>query len=105
MIPDIRPAILAETESGPLCATHHLVDIRAISRTTGIFHPSHVAHWVHPTQLFPLEEGFPADLRDPLTDPDLRFAFDPLGAFQPLRAAAQQRRSQHQDRLCAADAL
>lgn len=86
VLPDIRPAILAETDSGPLCATHHLVDIRAISRTTGIFHPKHVAHWAHPTLLFPLDEGFPFDLRDPATDPDLRFAFHPLGVFLPLRA-------------------
>ncbi|HYP07412.1 MAG TPA: hypothetical protein VER03_14360, partial [Bryobacteraceae bacterium] len=86
VIPDIRPAILAETESGPLCATHHIVDIRSISRTTGVFHAKHVAHWAHPTLLFPLEEGFPFDLRDPLTDPDFRFAFHPLGIFLPLRA-------------------
>lgn len=86
VIPDIRPAILAETESGPLCATHHLPDIRAISMTTGIFHPKHVAHWAHPTVLFPLDEGFAFDLRNPVTDPDLRFAFHPLGVFLPLRA-------------------
>ncbi|HKY04114.1 MAG TPA: hypothetical protein VJQ56_04445, partial [Blastocatellia bacterium] len=86
VIPDIRPAILAETESGPLCSTHHLPDIRAISRTTGIFHPKHVAHWAHPTVLFPLDEGLAFDLTDPVTDPDLRFAFHPLGVFLPLRA-------------------
>ena len=86
VIPDIRPAIIAETESGPLCSTHHLPDIRAISLTTGIFHPKHVAHWAHPTVLFPLDEGFAFDLRDPVTDPDFRFAFHPLGVFLPLRA-------------------
>jgi hypothetical protein len=86
VIPDIRPAILAETESGPLCSTPHLPDIRAISLATGIFHPKHVAHWAHPTVLFPLDEGFAFDLRDPVTDPDLRFAFHPLGIFLPLRA-------------------
>lgn len=86
VIPDIRPAILAETDSGPLCATHHLPDIRAISLTTGIFHPKHVAHWAHPTVLFPLDEGFAFDMRNPLTDPDFRFAFHPLGVFLPLRA-------------------
>jgi hypothetical protein len=85
VIPDIRQAILAETESGPLCATHHLVDIRSISRTTGIFHPKHIAHWAHPTLLFPLEEGFPFNLTE-AGDPDLRFAFHPLGVFLALRA-------------------
>jgi hypothetical protein len=85
VVPDIRPAILAETESGPLCATHHLVDVRSISHTTGIFHPRHVTHWAHPTLLFPLEEGFPFELTDP-GDPDVRFAVHPLGVFLPLRA-------------------
>jgi hypothetical protein len=101
LIPDIRPAILAETESGPLCATHHLVDIRAISPTTGIFHSEHVANWAHPTSLFPLEEGFPFDLRDPLTDPDFRFAFHPLGVFLPLRA----RRTSLSDRTIKTDRI
>jgi hypothetical protein len=85
VLPDLRPTILAETESGPLCATHHLVDIRSISRTTGIFHPRHIAHWAHPTLLFPLEEGFPFDLTD-VGDPDRRFAFHPRGHFGALRA-------------------
>lgn len=83
LIPDIREAILAETESGPLCATAHLPDLRSISATTGIFHPRHVAHWAHPTLLFPLDEGYPFDLRNPATDPDLRYSFHPLGIFAP----------------------
>jgi hypothetical protein len=85
VLPDIRPAILAETESGPLCATHHLLDIRSISRATGIFHPKHVVHWAHPTLLFPLLEGFPFE-RTAAGDPDLRFAFHPLGVLLALRA-------------------
>jgi hypothetical protein len=99
VIPDVRPAILAETESGPLCSTHHLPDIRSISAASGIFHPRHVAHWAHPTLLFPLDEGFPQDLRDPVTDPDLRFSFHPTGEFQPLRA----RRPSASDRVIKTD--
>lgn len=85
VLPDIRPAILAETESGPLCATHHLADVRSIARATGIFHPHHVAHWAHPTLLFPLEEGLPFDMTD-AGDPDRRFAFHPRGHLGALRA-------------------
>ena len=86
VIPDIRPAIIAETDFGPLCSTHHLPDIRAISLTTGIFHPKHVTHWAHPTVLFPLDEGFAFDLPVPANYPEFRFAFHPLGVFLPLRA-------------------
>jgi hypothetical protein len=86
LVPDLRPAITAEIGAGPLNALHHVVDLRAISRTTGQFHAKHVFHWAHPTLLFPLEDGVPADLRDPVTDPDFRWAFHPLGRLFPLRA-------------------
>lgn len=101
VIPDIRPAILAETESGPLCETHHLVDVRSVSRTSGIFHPKHVAHWAHPTTLFPLEEGYPFGCADPHPNPDSRWAFHPLGAFLPLRV----RRPSKSDRTIKTDTV
>ncbi|MGH9360477.1 MAG: phage tail protein, partial [Thermoanaerobaculia bacterium] len=94
-LPDLTDARIAETVSGPLVVTHHTVDVRAITERTGKFHPRHVFHWLHPTLCFPLAGGTPADLRDPLTDPDLRFAFHPLGELLPLRA----RRTDERDPL------
>jgi len=86
IVPDIVPPIVGEIADGPLNELHHVVDIRAITRRTGQFHPKHVFHWVHPTLLFPLEDATPFDLRDPVTDPDFRWAFHPLGLLLPLRA-------------------
>ena len=83
--PLVRAPSLAERHQGPLGTLHMTVDARAITRTTGKYHPKHIVHWVHPTLMFPIEGGTPADLRDPATDPDLRFAFHPLGLELPLR--------------------
>jgi hypothetical protein len=86
VVPDLRPAIVAELDHGPLVTLHHAVDARAIAENTGKYHPKQVIHWAHPTQFFEVREGTPADLRDPPTDPDYRYAFHPLGEFLPLRA-------------------
>jgi Phage tail protein (Tail_P2_I) len=83
-IPRIGPAILAEQATGPLDATFHAVDSRRISLNTGRYHPKHVTHWVHPTQLFPLREGTAND-RTQLGDADLRYVFDPLRIERQLR--------------------
>lgn len=84
--PLVRAPSLAERHHGPLGTLHKTVDARAITRTTGKYHPKHIVHWVHPTVMFPINGGTPADLRDPATDPDLRFAFNPLGDEPPMRA-------------------
>jgi hypothetical protein len=86
LVPDLRPPSIAERAEGPMGTAVHAVDVRLISRFTGKYHPKHVTHWVHPTKMFQIEDGTPADLRDPATDPDLRFSFHPLGEFLPLRA-------------------
>lgn len=80
----LRPS-LAEQVDGPLGRIHRSVDGRAISRRTGKYHPMHIVHWAHPTLMCPVTGATPADLRDPLTDPDLRFAFHPLAIEAPLR--------------------
>ncbi|HEV7876495.1 hypothetical protein [Bradyrhizobium sp.] len=87
LVPDLRPPSIAERGYGPLDALMHAVDPRAISLRTGKYHPKHVVHWVHPTALFPLAYGTPADLTE-AGDPDLRYAFHPLGAQMPLRCRA-----------------
>lgn len=84
-VPLIRSATIAEQSQGPLDSLYHAVDGRLISQHTGRYHPKHLVHWVHSTLLFPVIEGTPADLRDPATGPDLRFAFHPLGLDMPLR--------------------
>lgn len=84
-IPLIRSAAIAEQGQGPLDSLYHAVDGRWISQHTGRYHPKHLIHWVHPTALFPVIGGTPADLRNPATDSDLRFAFHPLGREMPLR--------------------
>ncbi len=99
VVTDTRPAILAEIAEGPLVDSHHFVDIRAIATHTGQFHPRHATHWVHPTQLSPVEHATATDLRDPATDPDFRYAFHPLGVLLPLRA----RREHSGDRLIKTD--
>ncbi|AGP41496.1 hypothetical protein [Sorangium cellulosum] len=83
-------AILAEQTRGPLNATFHAVDPRRISASTGRYHPKHIVHYTHPTQLFPLRQGtaFDRTARDGSGDPldgDLRYAFHPLGAEAALR--------------------
>ncbi len=86
VLPELTDPRIAEKASGPLTDTAHLVDVRAIGKRTGKFHPLHVFHWAHPTRLFELDGGTPADLTDPVTDPDLRFAFHPAGEQLALRA-------------------
>lgn len=84
-LPDLRDPRIAETVSGPGVTSPHLVDVRRISKTHGKFHPLHVFHWAHPTLLFDLRKGVPAELTE-VGDPDLRYAFHPAGVFQQLRA-------------------
>ncbi|NMO15417.1 hypothetical protein HPC49_12790 [Pyxidicoccus fallax] len=95
VLPDVRSPLLSETSTGPLDATHHAVDVRAVSWTTGRYHPRHVTHWLHPTRMFPVERGTAAyvgDHGDPTAsnnpggmDPDWRYAVHPLGRSQALR--------------------
>lgn len=89
-VTDLRPAALAESASGPLDAAFHAVDLRSISATSGRYHPQHVVHWTHPTQLFPVREGVASertrrDVNGAVTDPDLRYAVHPLGLMSALR--------------------
>ena len=84
VVPDLRPAIVAEQADGPLDAMFHAVDVRRISATTGRRHPKHVAHWLMPTTTFPLAGATAHDRSLPLSD--RRFTFDPLGVRRPLRA-------------------
>ena len=84
VLPDLRPAVVAEQATGPLDALFHAVDVRRISARTGRHHPRHVAHWLHPTTTFPLAEATAVDRT--LPDSDVRFAMHPLGVRQPLRA-------------------
>ena len=84
VVPDLRPAIVAEQATGPLDALHHALDVRRISARTGRFHPRHVAHWLQPTVTFPLREATAVDRSGAGTD--ARFAIDPLGVRRPLRA-------------------
>jgi hypothetical protein len=85
IVPRIQRPSLAEQVEGPLGRLHRSVDARAISATTGKYHPKQMVHWAHPTLMYPINGATPADLRDPATDPDLRFAFDPFGIEKPLR--------------------
>ncbi|MCB9647442.1 MAG: hypothetical protein H6730_12705 [Deltaproteobacteria bacterium] len=94
VVPSVRPAGLAARASGPLDAVHHAVDIRAIGRRTGKYHPRHIVHWVHPTRMFDMREGTPPALPNPAVglgvpaaQRDLRWAFRPLGTKVGLRAA------------------
>lgn len=88
-ITDVRPATLAESASGPLDAAYHALDPRGISARSGRYHPRHIVHWTHPTQLFPVREGTPADRTRYKVDGkplvDLRYAVDPLGLQSALR--------------------
>ena len=55
--------------------------------STGRFHPRHVAHWLHPTRLFPVREATPAPFvaREGWPMPRL-----PVGvAIQPVQLAAR----------------
>jgi hypothetical protein len=81
---DVRPAVVAEQATGPLDTLFHTADMRPISASTGRRHPLHVAHWVHPTVTFPLEDATAVDRT--LADSDVRYALDPLGVRRPLRA-------------------
>jgi hypothetical protein len=92
----VRRAAIAELATGPLDAGSHAVDPRRISRTTGRYHPRHVAHWLHPTRLFPLREGEPErrNVNGGVLI-DHRHAFHPLGADVALRI----RRATPEDRV------
>lgn len=81
---DVRPAVVAEQAAGPLDALAHAVDVRAVTASTGLAHPRHVAHWLFPTVTFPLIAATPSERTRPGTD--IRFAVDPLGVQRPLRA-------------------
>lgn len=92
----LRRAAIAELVTGPLDATFHAVDPRRISRTTGRYHPKHVAHWLHPTRLSPLREGEAFDRNGGLGPVvDYRYSFHPLGADVALRV----RRATPEDRV------
>jgi hypothetical protein len=84
VVVDLRPAVVAEQATGPLDALFHAIDVRRISVTTGRRHPRHVTHWLHPTITFPLREATAVDRT--LAASDVRFAMDPIGVHQPLRA-------------------
>jgi hypothetical protein len=84
VLPDIRPAVVAEQATGPLDALFHVVDVRPVTATTGRYHPQQVAHWLQPTVTFPLQGATPVDRT--LPGSDIRYAMHPLGVRQPLRA-------------------
>lgn len=90
-VPDVRPVVLAEQAEGPLDATYHALDPRAPSRREGRYHPKHITHWSHATQLFPLYDGEAAEWSppDPIAHPppygDRRFCFDAHGRQTALR--------------------
>jgi hypothetical protein len=84
LVPDLRPAVVAEQAAGPLDALAHALDARAISARTGHYHPRQVVHWFHPTFTAPLRGATAPRLTVPGSDH--RFAMHPLGVRQPLRA-------------------
>ncbi|MCL4225214.1 MAG: hypothetical protein KJZ91_12190 [Myxococcales bacterium] len=100
---DLRDLRVAELTHGPLDASAHVVDLRRPSTSTGRYHPHHLSHWLHVTELFPAyhaEAAYVGDRGDPRTgvehppttppalarDGDWRFAVHPLGRYQALRA-------------------
>jgi hypothetical protein len=86
-IADARDPLLAETARGPLDASFHAADLRAISASAGRYHPRHMVHWVHPTRYFPLVDATPARWTGPGSGPqDHRWTFDPLGRMIALGA-------------------
>jgi hypothetical protein len=91
VIPALVDPAIAERAAGPLDAAFHAVDLRTVDRATGRYHPLHVAHWLHPTRLFPVREGTPARFvrpgpaSPPVAGQDSRWTFHPLGALAPLR--------------------
>ena len=94
-VADLRPITFGSSASGPLDVAHHLVDIRAITPSTGRYHPSHLTYWVHLTRTFPLQRGTACYLPALPGDPDpvaptaerreWRFAFHPAGNNWALR--------------------
>ncbi|MBN8471776.1 hypothetical protein JYJ95_35165 [Corallococcus exiguus] len=98
-IAGLGAATIAERASGPLDTAFHAVDPRRIGRTTGRYHPKHVAHWLYPTKLFPVTEGTARDRTrytgGGVPEVDFRFAFNPLGDDVPLRV----RRASAEDKL------
>jgi hypothetical protein len=97
---DLRDIRVAERTTGPLDATFHVVDIRTPGARTGRYHPAHLSHWLHVTQLFPLaraEAAYIGDQGDPIAgtvnppavpplDREWRYAMNPFGFTYPLRA-------------------
>ncbi|HVH97470.1 MAG TPA: hypothetical protein VM869_02125, partial [Enhygromyxa sp.] len=81
---DLRPPIVAETSHGPLDRMHHAVDIRAITATTGKYHPRHLVHWRHPSKTWPVSEGTAWKRSE--SSAGVRFAVHPLGVRSPLLA-------------------
>lgn len=85
-LPDLRDATVAERITGPLEAVAKSVDPRPMSALSGRIHPRHLAHWVHLSQLFPLQGASPHRLPDGAAD--MRFAFDAENAWRALRVRA-----------------
>ncbi|MEM1032345.1 MAG: phage tail protein [Myxococcota bacterium] len=90
-VPDVRPIVLAEQVEGPLDNTFHALDPRHPGRREGRYHPKHITHWSHATQLFPLHDGEAGAWTppDPVAHPppynDRRYCFDPHGRQTALR--------------------
>jgi hypothetical protein len=83
VLPALRDPLVAERVSGPLDATHHAVDVRP-PRAGGRHHPRHLTHLLHQTAAFPLRGATPVEIS--LAGHERRWALDPLGAWQRLRA-------------------
>jgi hypothetical protein len=86
VIPDLRPAAIAERDRGPLARVHRTLDPRPIGLQTGHVHPRHVVHWTFPTRLHPLRGAGCHQLPDGAAD--LRFAVDGANARSALRVRA-----------------
>ena len=86
VIPDLRPAAIAERDRGPLATVHRTLDPRPIGLQTGHVHPRHVVHWAFPTRLHPLRGAGCHRLPDGAAD--LRFAVDGANARSALRVRA-----------------
>jgi hypothetical protein len=52
VVPDVRPAVVAEQATGPLDSVFHAVDLRRPSARTGRYDPRQIAHWLYPTITF-----------------------------------------------------
>lgn len=107
---DLRDLRVAERTAGPLDGTYHFVDVRTPGRRTGRYHPHHLSHWLHVTELYPAYHAEPAyigDRGDPIAgtvlpptvlpalprDDDWRYAFHPTSL--PPAAAGLARRGRY----------